>query len=280
MPKLQKAKRVASSIVESAMRDLKETADLLELLPSVVRGVQFSRDTPLQKEDHAVQPEIPPENALLAYFNEHKAGPGIWKWQHYFDIYQRHFAQFVGREVHVVEVGIYSGGSLPMWKHYFGPGCRVYGVDIEEACKAYRDETTRVFIGDQADRAFWAKLRSEVPRVDILIDDGGHQPEQQIVTLEEMLPHLSPGGVYLCEDIHGTTNGFAAYLHGLATELHAIATALMPDGQPGAAFTASRLQSGISSIHLYPFAAVIEKRTRPVERLVAPKHGTQWQPFL
>ena len=53
----------------------------------------------------------------------------------------------------------------------------------------------KVFIGDQADRKFWSQFRREVPILDLVIDDGGHEPEQQIVSLEELLPHLRPGGV-------------------------------------------------------------------------------------
>ena len=64
-----------------------------------------------------------------------------------------------------------------------------------------------VFIGDQADRAFWKQFKEKVPAIDIIVDDGGHQVDQQVATLEELLPHLRPGGVYLCEDIQHTLNG-------------------------------------------------------------------------
>ena len=141
------------------------------------------------------------DNPLERYFDSVTEGPGIWKWRHYFDIYHRHFQKFVGRDVHVVEIGIYSGGSLPMWRHYFGERCRVYGVDIEAGCQVYANAHTQIFVGDQSDRSFWADFRKSVPHVDIVIDDGGHQPHQQQVTLEELLPHLRPGGVYLCEDV-------------------------------------------------------------------------------
>ena len=39
-----------------------------------------------------------------------------------------------------------------------------------------------------------------------------------------------------------------------------------------------RALEGRLTIHLYPFAAVIEKCDAPVHDLVCPKHGTQWQP--
>src|SRR4029077_12460269 len=130
-------------------------------------------------------------------------------------------------------------------KEYFGSGCRVYGVDIDEECMAYEDTGTKVFIGDQADRSFWATVRQTVPKIDILIDDGGHHPEQQRITLEEMLPHLRPGGVYLCEDIHvfhGVPNHFASYLQGLASSLHSAEPGEMPSGVSGGASIPSNFQ--------------------------------------
>jgi len=185
----------------------------------------------------------------------------------------------VGREVHVLEVGIYGGGSLSMWREYFGENCHVYGVDIEPSCMAHSDEKTRVFIGDQADRAFWHKIRKAVPTVDILIDDGGHLPEQQRITLEEMLPHISSGGVYLCEDIHGDNNEFAAYLQGLANGLNFATAAEFPKHTADFALTATGLQKTIQSIHLYPFVAVIEKRERNLALLAQRTQGTQWPQY-
>jgi hypothetical protein len=101
-----------------------------------------------------------------------------------------------------MEIGVFLGGSLQMWHDYFGPGCRVYAVDIDTRCKAFEDERTRIFIGDQADRKFLAQLRREVPRVDILIDDGGHTMNQQVTAFEELFQHVADRGIYLCEDLH------------------------------------------------------------------------------
>jgi hypothetical protein len=215
-------------------------------------------------------------NPLRSYFDEVKEGPGVWKWLHYFDIYHRHLSKFVGRDVTLVEVGVSSGGSMPMWRHYFGTGCRIHGVDIQEACKVYEDAHTKIHIGDQADRAFWKRFREHVPTVDVLIDDGGHQPEQQMVTLEEMLPHLRPGGVYICEDVHGCGNGFAAFAHSLADHLNAW---VVVPGQRELACLPTPFQAAICSVHLYPFVVVIEKSETALDQFVAPKHGTEWQPF-
>jgi SAM-dependent methyltransferase len=265
---------LAVKMMREAQVSPRETASLLNFL---VSGMQSSRGMVFapQRQDRDGPPEAP--NPILSYFNAHTEGPGVWKWMHYFDIYHRHFSKFIGREVHVLEVGIYSGGSLTMWREYFGKGCRVYGVDIQEASRAYKDVGIEVFIGDQADRSFWTRVKHAVPTLDILIDDGGHLHEQQRVTLEEMLPHIAPGGVYLCEDIHGVINRFAAYVQGLASGLNSVSTCEMTDEVSRWVWTASNFQAAISSIHLYPFVAVIEKREQSLDRLISLKHGTQWR---
>ena len=216
-------------------------------------------------------------NPLQDYFDHVQEGPGVWKWCHYFEIYHRHFQQFVGREAVIVEVGVYSGGSLLMWKNYFGPSCRVHGIDIREECRVYEDVQTTIHIGDQSDRLFWKHFRESVPAVDVLIDDGGHLYEQQRTTLEEMLPHLKPGGVYLCEDVHGTDNRFSAFIDSLSADLNALSPIAM---EGGSASQLTSFQAAVHSIHRYPFVVLIEKRDIPVQNFVAPKRGTQWQPFF
>ncbi len=206
---------------------------------------------------------------LETYFENHKEGPGIWKWTHYFDIYHRHLQKFIGKEVNLVEVGIYSGGSLGMWKEYFGPKCHIYGIDIEPACKCYENAKTKVLIGDQEDRGFWKKSLQEMPPIDILIDDGGHMPNQQKVTLEETLPYIKPGGVYICEDIHGDDNSFSSYATGHVSQLNRFNLENL-----------SNYQRAVHSIHFYPFVTVIEKHEIRPTRLVSLKRGTQWQPFF
>jgi 23S rRNA U2552 (ribose-2'-O)-methylase RlmE/FtsJ len=235
--------------------------------------------SPQVSETNASQTQ--PGNPLSTYFDAHREGRGIWKWRHYFDIYHRHFNKFRGRAVNVLEIGVYSGGSLDMWRHYFGPQCRVFGVDIEPDCKIYEDDSVKVLIGDQADRGFWQNLRKQIPRVDIIIDDGGHEAHQQIPTLEEMLPHLREGGVYLCEDLHGAFNGFACYMTGFVQNLNQFEpTDNMEDHDRRIVCGTSQFQSVVHSVHFYPFVVVIEKSEGTLTEFIAPMHGTQWQPFL
>jgi len=221
-------------------------------------------------------------NPLRSFFDSRTVGPGIWKWVHYFDIYHRHLNRFRGQKPRILEIGVYSGGSLDMWQEYFGKGCQIYGADIEPSCRAYEREGVKILIGDQSKRDFWRDVKSELAPLDVVIDDGSHVPEMQITSLEELLPHLNPGGVYICEDIHGTLNPFAGYAAGFSENLHACEGGgdNLQDNERRIVFKATPFQSEIHSVHFYPFVTVVEKNTSPLTELVCPKHGTQWQPFL
>jgi hypothetical protein len=282
-------------IVSNSLQDPSTMKRLVRMLPSVRRGVSYARSWQLAAgQPHTTSSgglgssrATATSNPLREYFDSYSEGPGIWKWLHYFDLYHRHLSKFIDREVHIVEIGVYSGGSLRMWRDYLGAKCHVHGVDIQEACKAYENGYTSIDIGDQSDRHFWKRFRETYPVIDVIIDDGGHSPEQQIVTLEEMLPHLQPGGVFLCEDVHGDQNMFTCFVHGLTANLNSYVEVSVPAGEkssPAARESMvcqpSRFQADVGSIHMYPFMTVIEKTDVKVEQFAAWKRGTQWQPFL
>jgi len=215
-------------------------------------------------------------NDLEKYFTGN-TGRLIHKWTHYFDIYDRHFARFRGTDVHVVEFGVSHGGSLQMWKRYFGPDARIFGIDINPHCSAVKEEQVEIIIGDQADREFLRSLAGKIPRIDILIDDGGHTMGQQIHTYEELFPHIDRNGVYLCEDLHtsywprwggghkkdGTfieySKDFIDYLHGWHS---------LEKGQ----LDVSEFTKSVDSLHYYDSVLVIEKR--PIEKPFHLKTGT------
>lgn len=142
-------------------------------------------------------------NDLELYFRNNKDRL-IFKWHHYFDVYEKHFAKFRNKEVVILEIGVSQGGSLQMWKNYFGKDAKIYGIDINPECKSLEEENVEIFIGSQTDRAFLKKVLAQIPPVDILIDDGGHTMKQQIVSFEELFFGIKPDGVYLCEDCHSS----------------------------------------------------------------------------
>jgi hypothetical protein len=204
-------------------------------------------------------------NDLEAYFRNNTGGRLIHKWVHYFEIYERHFARFRGQPIHLVEFGVSQGGSLRMWRHYFGESAQLYGVDINPNCLQFEEPGVRIFVGDQADRAFLRSLAQALPPIDILIDDGGHTMKQQIATFEELFPKVSPNGVYLCEDLHTSywhrwgggyrrRGSFIEYSKNWIDDLHA-----WHSRQPRRLKVTDFTRSA-HSLHYYDSVLVVEKR--------------------
>jgi len=93
-------------------------------------------------------------NPLENYFYTNRKNI-IHKWAHYFDIYHSHFKSFIDTKCVVLEIGVSMGGSLQMWKQYFGAEAKIYGVDIQPACKKFEEKNIEIFIGSQSDRDFF-----------------------------------------------------------------------------------------------------------------------------
>ena len=120
----------------------------------------------------------------------------------YFEIYDHLFAPFRGLPITFVEIGILNGGSLFMWRDYFGPQARIIGIDLNPEAKKWEAHGFEIFIGSQSDPDFWQSFREQVPSIDILLDDGGHTYTQQIVTVESLISAVVDGGLLVVEDCH------------------------------------------------------------------------------
>ncbi|MBD3308031.1 class I SAM-dependent methyltransferase [candidate division KSB3 bacterium] len=214
-------------------------------------------------------------NDLEQYFAANTENQ-IKKWKHYFEIYDRYFSRYRGTDVHMLEFGVLHGGSLKMWKHYFGPTAKIYGVDINPHCKDLEEDQIEIFIGDQEDKTFLRSLGDRLPRIDILLDDGGHTMKQQIHTFEVLFPAIDQHGFYICEDLHSSywkkfgggyrrRGTFIEYSKQFIDALHA-----WHSKQPQT-FQVSDFTQSAYALHYYTSMLVIEKR--PMEAPVMVKSG-------
>lgn len=126
----------------------------------------------------------------------------LTKWQHYFQIYEREMGRFLRNPISFLEIGIWKGGSIPMWKDYLPDGSKLTFVDIDPACKSHEIDDTNIRIGNQADPKFLAELAKEFGPFDLVLDDGSHVCAHQIASFEGLWPHLNNGGLYMVEDCH------------------------------------------------------------------------------
>lgn len=211
-------------------------------------------------------------NELEQYFEKNDKRL-INKYQHYFDVYDRHFSKYKGQDITIVEVGVFQGGSLQMWRSYFGPKAKIWGIDIDTRCKLLEEENTNIVIGSQEDENFLESIYDKTGPIDILIDDGGHTQKQQIKTFKILFDKIKNDGVYLCEDVHtsywlsygggsnrmGTFIQFTKKLIDKLNAFHSEENSLQVD-----CFTRSA-----KSIHYYDSIVVIEKGiiTKPTSKM-------------
>lgn len=212
------------------------------------------------------------------------------KWDHYLDIYEQYVSKFRNKQPTILEVGLNRGGSLEMWNDYFEGNCTIYGVDYKkESClgipKKLNAENIHVELGDQSDRKFWQSYLKNKPQFDIVIEDGGHQPIQQIVTFEETFGNVSQNGVYICEDTHSNywpkfgggykhEDTFIEYSKNFIDALnvtHILDEKSKPLKQPENIDELKKLADMIKSVSYYDSVIVLEKAKKVTPYVVDSK---------
>jgi hypothetical protein len=128
-------------------------------------------------------------------------GRQAYKWHQYLEAYDRHLNRFRGTQVRLLEIGVHKGGSLQIWRKYLGADAVVFGIDIDESCRGLDGGEASVRIGSQADPVFLKQVVAEMGGVDVVLDDGSHIAEHQRASFTTLWPLLSPGGLYMCEDL-------------------------------------------------------------------------------
>ena len=126
------------------------------------------------------------------------------KFDTYFQTYEEIFNKYVGKEITFVEVGVLHGGSLFMWREYFGEKARIIGIDLHPAAKELEKHGFEIYTGSQSDINFWKNFFTKIGKIDILLDDGGHGNVQQIVTLNEAVLNTNDDGTIVIEDTHAS----------------------------------------------------------------------------
>ena len=189
-------------------------------------------------------------------------GPMVHKWHHYIPIYDRYFAAWRGKPLRFLEIGVSQGGSLQLWRHYFGPQATIFGIDINPACAQYDGQAGSVRIGSQADPAFLQRVVAEMGGIDIVLDDGSHRMDHVRASLEALFPHLATGGLYLIEDLH--TAYWPGYGGGYRNRRNFfnVLRQIMDDMHRWYHDRADRLPAlggAVSAIHVHDSIVVIEK---------------------
>jgi hypothetical protein len=151
--------------------------------------------------------------------------------------------------------------SLCLWLDYF-PRATIYGLDLDDFT-AVRLPRTRIFRGDQSDVELLRAITRACPAFDIIIDDGSHMAVHQQVSLRALWPALSPGGLYVIEDVPAHPRNIASERVSAVTTAESLSDrAALQDIAPGAAtvtFLCSRMDESRSGM------LVLKKSAPPVD---------------
>jgi hypothetical protein len=160
-----------------------------------------------------------------------KHGTDKWPFHKYTPHYHELFKDWRNDVRKVLEIGIgddsmkntipnyVSGASLRMWHEYF-PNADIYGLD-NNSNTLITGERIWSFLCDQGDPMQLDGVQVTIGKdFDLIVDDGCHIPEVQILTAKMLVPLLSPDGFYVIEDvwIYPSTVGWTTEPFGLKVE--------------------------------------------------------------
>lgn len=147
-------------------------------------------------------------------------------WHHYIDTYRAAF-RTLGPVRNILEYGVFRGDSIRWLREEF-PDAAIVGADIVEPADGWpRGDGIRYVRLDQGERDQVQRMLEEAGvTFDLVIEDGSHIPQHQALCLSETLPHVSPGGLYILEDVHTSHPEHGYYLKHCAGYPGPPATAL------------------------------------------------------
>lgn len=167
---------------------------------------------------------------LRALFDNHDGQP-VAKIDHFFDDYEPILEGIRRPATRILEIGIDGGGSLELWRRYFGDDAVIVGLDIETAAAGGAPADVVTYVGSQTDTALLGSIVSRHGPFDLVIDDASHMVSHQIATFEFLYPTLASEGVYICEDSFtsywpeyggrlGSADSFVEFAKRKVDELH------------------------------------------------------------
>jgi len=172
-------------------------SDEVGLDPDYRRPVQW----PCHRSD-----VLPPEVLSDPLYQLWRTIPQGLKWTQYFPVYEAIFAPIRTSPLRILEIGIWQGSSLQLWRRYFDhPQTILVGIDVLPECRRFDapDHGVHIRIGSQADAGFLQKVAGEFGPFDLIIDDGSHHSSHIITSFNHLFAGaLKDTGIYFVEDLH------------------------------------------------------------------------------
>ena len=104
--------------------------------------------------------------------------------------------------ISLLELGVFTGESVKIWRDVFPNATKIVGVDINPDCKRYENPDKSIFIeiGDATNPVFIKYLNDKYGGFDIILDDASHTNKDVILSFEQLFPLMNDNGLYIVED--------------------------------------------------------------------------------
>lgn len=125
----------------------------------------------------------------------------------YLPVYEEILSPYREKAMNVLEIGLFNGASLLMWEKYFTKA-KVCGIDCDERPHGgmadlrplIAEGTHNIVIGDAENKNDIEKYFNDI-KFDVVIEDAGHDIDQQLKMYVTLKPYLNKGSIYIIEDI-------------------------------------------------------------------------------
>lgn len=104
------------------------------------------------------------------------------------------------------EIGVFRGSSARMWAEWFR-NATVVGVDLKLPKLKAHHANLKLLTADATQPSTLSRLQKKFSPPSVILDDGSHLWDQQRESLRIFWPWLEPGGVYIIEDLHSSSEG-------------------------------------------------------------------------
>lgn len=185
-----------------------------------------------------------------AYDTDKAAHPHYLRW------YEEYFGPLLDKNIKLLELGVYKGGSLLLWRDYFEKGL-IVGLDMNSVDVPDGSGRIRLYQGQQQDTSLLDQIASEnAPEgFDIIIDDCSHIGELTRISFWHLFDnHLKPGGLYVVED--WSTGYWDSFFDGVSFSY-----------QPKLSFSPARFRIRSTLAHLQRSVPAVNSILRIVKRL-------------
>jgi cephalosporin hydroxylase len=124
----------------------------------------------------------------------------------YIELYEKLLCSQKETAKNVLEVGIYNGGSIKLWRDYF-VNAQVYALDIIHENKIWdkikNDQRITLYTSTDAynDNIFKTKFLDTGLKFDFMLDDGPHTLDSMIKFIKLYSQIMTEKGILIIEDV-------------------------------------------------------------------------------